>query len=98
MPLLLILDTLIVHAKNLNKFPLQPLCMLHIRSVAPHRERGIEVARVSETTFNYVKQAGRQEAGSNTSQWHHQKRISVIRAEAGRARHLGPGNGNGNRG
>lgn len=67
-----------MHAKNLNKFPFQPLCMLHIRSVAPHRERGgergIEVARVSETTFNYVKQAGRQQyesvASSKTHQCH----------------------------
>lgn len=98
MPLLLILDTLIVHDKNLNKFAARPPFSLfayctyavwHHTDPQIHREREKkrESGRVSETTFNYVKQAG-----SNTR--HHQKRISVIRAEAGRARVLGPGNGN----
>lgn len=98
MPLLLILDTLIVHDKNLNKFAARPPFSLfayctyavwHHTDTQIHREREKkrESGRVSETTFNYVKQAG-----SNTR--HHQKRISVIRAEAGRARVLGPGNGN----
>lgn len=57
-----------------------PLHVAHTQCGTTHREReggerGIEVARVSETTFNYVKQAGgRQQyesvASSKTHQCH----------------------------
>lgn len=55
-----------------------------------HRKQEKEREWPCEWDNIQLRKAGRQ-AGSNTSQWHHQKRISVIRAEAGRARVFGPG-------
>lgn len=81
-----------MHAKNLNKFaaspspnPIPDPVLATVPSPLP---ACLHIAHTQcGTTFNYVKQAVGQAGrlAGNTSQWHHQKRISVIRAGAERA-------------